>query len=365
MENLASCYFCGAALDARLQRYPIVPEAFRDDGDVTTATLCPACHQKLETVFDAVVAAADSHPEPATTAAHAFGGGDESGALSPDSRGDDAGASTGTEDEDVPPEDAQPDTLEEEAHDGASGTDSLEAATADVEHSAGDGTDTGTEPPAEPGGTGADDEGGVSDEDEALRAAMQADVPEVFQSGGDAGTDEEGSDDVAPDAPDSTDATVDTGGDELAAEGVDEPAEEIDSDTPDDGDDETDALRAAMQADVPEAFQSGGDAADAARAGDADTDEVPPTETDASAEPTGDGTAGSASGTARTTVSALEYNKVMRLLQNRALPADREEIEVAAANAYDLSRAECGAVIDLAVDRGLVDEDGDRLVRPD
>jgi hypothetical protein len=66
-----------------------------------------------------------------------------------------------------------------------------------------------------------------------------------------------------------------------------------------------------------------------------------------------------------TTVSALEYNKVMRLLQNREFPVDRTEIETIATSAYDLSASECGAVIDLAVDRGLVVERDGRLVRPD
>ncbi|MEF8886635.1 MAG: hypothetical protein V5A30_02425 [Haloarculaceae archaeon] len=65
------------------------------------------------------------------------------------------------------------------------------------------------------------------------------------------------------------------------------------------------------------------------------------------------------------TVSALEYNKVMRLLQNREFPVDRAEIETIATSAYDLSERECAAVIDLAVDRGLVVERDGQLVRPD
>jgi predicted nucleic-acid-binding protein len=64
-------------------------------------------------------------------------------------------------------------------------------------------------------------------------------------------------------------------------------------------------------------------------------------------------------------VSALEYNKVMRLLQNREFPVDREEIVAVAANAYELSEAECRSVIDLAVDRGLLDEEDGSLARPD
>ena len=64
-------------------------------------------------------------------------------------------------------------------------------------------------------------------------------------------------------------------------------------------------------------------------------------------------------------VSALEYNKVMRLLQNREFPVDRAEIEAVVTSAYELSPGECAAVIDTAVDRGLVVERDGQLVRPD
>ncbi|MFB6233153.1 MAG: hypothetical protein ABEH61_02735, partial [Haloarculaceae archaeon] len=69
--------------------------------------------------------------------------------------------------------------------------------------------------------------------------------------------------------------------------------------------------------------------------------------------------------TAQTTVSALEYNKVMRLLQNRDFPVDRAEIQTVAANAYGLAEHECGAVIDLAIERGLIGEQDGHLVRPE
>jgi hypothetical protein len=69
--------------------------------------------------------------------------------------------------------------------------------------------------------------------------------------------------------------------------------------------------------------------------------------------------------TTRTTVSALEYNKVMRLLQNREFPVDRAEIQTVAANAYGLAEHECAEVIDLAIDRGLIAEHDGQLVRPE
>jgi hypothetical protein len=68
---------------------------------------------------------------------------------------------------------------------------------------------------------------------------------------------------------------------------------------------------------------------------------------------------------ARTTISALEYNKVMRLLQNREFPVERAEIIEVAASAYDLAEADCEEVIDLAIDRGLLEETEGQLVRPE
>jgi len=64
-------------------------------------------------------------------------------------------------------------------------------------------------------------------------------------------------------------------------------------------------------------------------------------------------------------ISALEYNKVMRLLQNREFPVDREEIEIVAANAYQVARSDCATVIDVAVDRGLIAEENGQLVKPE
>ena len=62
-------------------------------------------------------------------------------------------------------------------------------------------------------------------------------------------------------------------------------------------------------------------------------------------------------------ISALEYNKVMRLLQNREFPVDRDEIVTVTANAYQVSRATCERVIDAAIDRDLLDEREGQLYR--
>lgn len=64
-------------------------------------------------------------------------------------------------------------------------------------------------------------------------------------------------------------------------------------------------------------------------------------------------------------VSALEYNKVMRMLKNREFPVDRDEFVAVAANAYQVSYTDCDRVIDAAIDQGLLGEEDGRLVRPD
>jgi len=176
------------------------------------------------------------------------------------------------------------------------------------------------------------------------------------------------------------------------AEPADRPREEAtDTDDPDATGDAGDPPEGATEADVP--AEADGDAtpaaADAANAADAAVDEPGPDgeavdplaaeAADAAEAETTDRGDGDDPGTAGdraedadeggadrgTQVSALEYNKVMRLLQNREFPVQREEIVSIAANAYELSERECAAVIELAVDRGLLTENGGRLDRPD
>lgn len=64
-------------------------------------------------------------------------------------------------------------------------------------------------------------------------------------------------------------------------------------------------------------------------------------------------------------LTKLEYSKVMRLLQNRPLPVDRAEIREVATSAYDLDRAEFDAVVDAAIERGLIAERDGRFVEPE
>lgn len=64
-------------------------------------------------------------------------------------------------------------------------------------------------------------------------------------------------------------------------------------------------------------------------------------------------------------VSALEHNKVMRLLENREFPIQRDEFVAVAANAYQVDHTDCDRVIDAAIAEGLIDEEDGKLIRPD
>ena len=63
MPDLSACYFCGAAADARVREYDVVPETI-DETLQSTATLCPGCREKLETVLATVARGAGPTDEP-------------------------------------------------------------------------------------------------------------------------------------------------------------------------------------------------------------------------------------------------------------------------------------------------------------
>ncbi|MFC6973987.1 hypothetical protein ACFQL1_03785 [Halomicroarcula sp. GCM10025709] len=64
-------------------------------------------------------------------------------------------------------------------------------------------------------------------------------------------------------------------------------------------------------------------------------------------------------------LTRLEYNKVMRLLQNRELPVDRAEIQAVAVNAYEIQPDEFDTIVDAAIERDLIAEREGQLVAPE
>jgi len=73
-----------------------------------------------------------------------------------------------------------------------------------------------------------------------------------------------------------------------------------------------------------------------------------------------DGAGASADGPPQAT-----YNRVVRLLQNREFPVERDEIATVATNAYEIPPEDFDAVIETAVERDVLVEDGAYLRRPE
>ena len=93
-------------------------------------------------------------------------------------------------------------------------------------------------------------------------------------------------------------------------------------------------------------------------AADAGTERTAPDDASATTE------RGDEDGDTPSILSTPTAKKVIRLLQNREFPVDREEFEVVAASAYDLSPRDCADAIDALVAEGYVAEDDDHLVEP-
>jgi hypothetical protein len=76
----------------------------------------------------------------------------------------------------------------------------------------------------------------------------------------------------------------------------------------------------------------------------------------------GDGPGSAARGQRDPSVSKQEYRKVLRLLQNREERVERNELEELATSAYGLTPAECAKILDVAIERGHVEQRGTELV---
>jgi len=55
------------------------------------------------------------------------------------------------------------------------------------------------------------------------------------------------------------------------------------------------------------------------------------------------------------------YYKVLRLLQNREFPMERADLTALVTGAYDVSEPQCERILEAAIDRGVLVEDGSTL----
>jgi hypothetical protein len=189
------------------------------------------------------------------------------------------------------------------------------------------------------GGFDFDNEPGTTtDDDEDLQSEMEPDVPEQFRN--DSGEQSDGKDTDTLD--EATDSGILTEDDET------EPSQEEIAFTDESGDEP--ATTEPAELDEQPGIEEGDEPTVSA---EPDRDEPNRADTEES------------DGERRQSISALEYNKVMRLLQNREFPVDRMELMAVAANTYDLSESDCAEVLEMAIDRGLLARDGNKLVKPD
>lgn len=307
MSDLSSCYFCGAALDAPLDRHTLAASG----DDPTTIVLCPTCRRKLLAVLERVlVAAPDAERDTlVATAAAAVNEADEEPPTVAD----------------VTPDQGVGTPVDVTEATGGNGPEGADAATTDADSAAdAPASDAETAEGPTDGAADPDESGGGTPPESGRRTAAAGDAEPIFAESQTAAGDDEA---VFGEGADAATATSAAGGvDDVGEEGVvdagDEPSDDV----------------------VREAEPT--------REGDAG-----PAEETAVADETGGGGPDE-------TPDAETYNRVIRLLQNREFPVVTGEIEEVAVNAYGMEPTDFRAVVDAAVERDVIDERGDRLVRP-
>jgi hypothetical protein len=310
MADLSSCYFCSAAMDVSLREYAVVPEAFEPTPrDQATVLVCGACQRKLDRVLEPVVTAAREQAKRAR----------RDDAQRGQSNADRHGPQSGTRSQQGQQQ-PRDDRRQRTQHDAGGDQSGADTATPIVPSNA-----TGDSGPRHPNQSDAEATANEAPRNDAADTQQPFDVDETAS--------------VFDDPDDTGDAA--------------------------DGDDATDSVFADGTTTVDSRDTGGTDASDT-NLGDGidfitddDTDASNATDTGSSSSDTTDA--------ADTTpdVDPNTYNKVVRLLQNRDLPTPRSEIETIASSAYDIPTLETEAIIDTAIQRGLVAERGDELVHPD
>jgi len=377
MGALDSCYFCGEAVGASLEEYDVS----RDAADPVTTTLCARCAGKLEELFEradrgrAEIEAADradASPEPSAVRGSAGqptrSGVEEAAAESTE----EAGAEGPTGDEAPTEEDA--DSTNEPAP--SSVTESVPTdrpqERAGAEESVEPSGDTRDERTA--AGTSVDP-GPVAAEPEPIfegDAESVLDGEEGVLIGGDAGPPTV---DLEAELPD--DFEVDEESEGVSVADADASTASVE--------DPIAVPPTETEADEPTRASTGAQATDQSAEGDRSSpssssrrDGGEPLDDEAEADATPEPQTPDESGTAEAgseesseddgplaDVSPRTYNRVVRLLQNREFPVDREDFEVLATSAYELDHGECAAALDGAIEKGLLVERDGELHRPD
>ncbi|WP_123537581.1 hypothetical protein [Halosimplex salinum] len=326
MDQLSSCYFCGAALDATLDEHPVVPSALHPGTDSQkTIVLCGTCQRKLDAVLDTVVDAVERNADGIVRDRQADA--DDGGASGDDlesTLGDDEAILSSLGEDDATDEEAAEASAMEFGDDREAAEESSESA-ADEGESAADDTDdeSADDGPKEPkytksrgAGFRKEDEGPTSsrsltggafdddDDDASSRSTSKSTSSASSSSSGGSSSGSGGS---------SSSSGTSSGGSDGSTGG------------------------------------SGGSGGSSGGSSDSSS---------GSSESSG---SGGSKPKRDVSMSRLENTKVMRLLENREFPVDKDEFVTVAANAYQISRDDCEKVLDLAVEHGLLREESGQL----
>ncbi|PSQ23777.1 hypothetical protein BRD06_08790 [Halobacteriales archaeon QS_9_67_15] len=298
MDRLSSCYFCGDALDATLEEHPVVPSNLHPDPESQrSVVLCSSCRQKLEVVLETVVDAVE----------------------------------TGTGDVTAVEEGRQSDASADES-----------ASADDLESTLGDDEEILTS---------------LDADDSADADAVDAAEASEMEFGDDRAATAASSDS------EDTDATDDSGSDGRSGETKytdsrgagfrrdDDESAESESLTEGAFDDDDDESTGATEG----RSRSGSTDSNAGSSGTSSSDRR-----DTESE-NGSNDADSPTTDRDVSLSRLENTKVMRLLENREFPVEKDEFVTVAASAYQVSRDDCEKVLGLAVEHGLLREDDGQL----
>lgn len=189
---------------------------------------------------------------------------------------------------------------------------------------------------------------------DGVLGAVDADVPPAADAGP---------------APDADASSADSAGiseitfDEADASRGSDPAGEAGADDGDEGGDDgtegTDADAAGIDV-VPGSSTGAADAPGDAESSAGPTEEAASTGEDGPTDADDDGSASGSSGGLRGlgNSGAGQYRQALRLLRNRDFPMSRSDVIDVMSSAYDLSREECDRLVDLAVERGSLTDDG-------
>ena len=286
MEQLSSCYFCGAALDAQIEPYQVVPPQLEPSDDQQRAvSLCPTCRKKLGHVVETVVTATDEGTAPTVDDVSA-----------PEPSGDLLRNETVDTTADI--------TVDTAGDERASGKPLADDRAPDRSDQ--------WEPPVD------DPESDTSGDTDTGSRETVGTIERTRSNGTDTHSDRSSSHSNSP-QPDPH------------------------------GNNDRSGSQSEHQPTDQTGRQSGGRGAPASGSENQ--------QTDSAADPAGEDDGPS--------LTALEYNKVMRLLQNRDFPVERAEIHDVATSAYQISDREFDAIIDAAIQRGLLGEENGQLVSGD